>query len=247
MELSTDIIILLKSPTIGEALTPIRVSAIPSAILQLAPGSDVRAEVLGRMVNGRTLMRVAGEVLTMELPESVTPGDTLRMTILAREPRPTFSLSLQQNSATPVSISQTGRWLGQIVQGDAGTMSRPEQLNRLVRLSDGPPIDTTRLAASLREALTTSGLFYESHLADWVAGGRQLSSIMHEPQASLSPQPTGTPPSPLHAGNEQPASAVPGTDPVAPSSQPAPESTSATRQPPTASTPMQVMPTATEA
>ena len=201
MELSTDIIILLKSPTIGEALTPIKVSAIPSAILQLAPGSDVRAEVLGRMVNGRTLMRVAGEMLTMELPESVTPGDTLRMTILAREPRPTFSLSLQQNSATPVSISQTGRWLGQIVQGDTGAMSRPEQLSRLVRLSDGPPIDTARLAASLREALTTSGLFYESHLAEWTAGERHLSSIMHEPQASLSPQPTGTPAPPLLAGN----------------------------------------------
>jgi len=125
MELSTDIIILLKSPAIGEALTPIRISAIPPALLQLAPGSDVRAEVLGRMVNGRTLMRIAGEVLTMELPESLTTADSVRMTFLGREPRPTFSLSLQQNSATPVAISQTGRWLGQIVPVEGCPVASP--------------------------------------------------------------------------------------------------------------------------
>lgn len=193
MELSTDIIILLKSPTIGEAISPIRVSAIPPAILQLAPGSDVRADVLGRMLNGQTLMRVAGELLTMELPESVTPGSSLRMTFLGREPRPTFSLSLQQNSAAPVTISETGRWLGQILQGTADEASRPEQLNRLTRLMDGPPADTTRLAASLREALSTSGLFYESHLAEWAAGERDLSSIMKEPQAALGRQGEGAP------------------------------------------------------
>ncbi len=235
MELSTDIIILLKSPTIGEALTPIRISAIPPALLQLAPGSDVRAEVLGRMVNGRTLMRVAGEVLTMELPESLTTADSVRMTFLGREPRPTFSLSLQQNSATPVAISQTGRWLGQIVQGDGGSSSRPEQLGRPARVSDGPPVDTARLAASLREALSTSGLFYESHLVEWAAGRRQLSSIMQEPQASLSPQPAGTPAAPLPAGNEQPAAIVAGatteTESAAPSSPPAPGSASAPQQP----------------
>ncbi|TWJ26475.1 flagellar hook-length control protein FliK [Geobacter argillaceus] len=250
MELSTDIIILLKSPTIGEAITPVRVSAIPSAILQLAPGTDVRAEVLGRMANGRTLMRVAGEVLTMELPESLATADSVRMTFLGREPRPTFSLSLRQNSATPVAISQTGRWLGQIVQGDTGTMSRPEQLGRSVRLSDGPPVDTARLAASLREALTTSGLFYESHLVEWAAGKRQLSSIMQEPQASLSPQPAETPAPPL-SGNEQPAVTVPGatkgTESAAQPSQPAPGSASATQQPPAAASPLPETPTATEA
>ncbi len=250
MELSTDIIILLKSPTIGEAITPVRVSAIPSAILQLAPGTDVRAEVLGRMANGRTLMRVAGEVLTMELPESLATADSVRMTFLGREPRPTFSLSLRQNSATPVAISQTGRWLGQIVQGDTGTMSRPEQLGRSVRLSDGPPVDTARLAASLREALTTSGLFYESHLVEWAAGKRQLSSIMQEPQASLSPQPAETPAPPL-SGNEQPAVTVPGatkgTESAAQPSQPAPGNASATQQPPSAASPLPETPAATEA
>lgn len=255
MELSTDIIILLKSPAIGEALTPIRISAIPPALLQLAPGSDVRAEVLGRMVNGRTLMRIAGEVLTMELPESLTTADSVRMTFLGREPRPTFSLSLQQNSATPVAISQTGRWLGQIVQGDGGSSSRPEQLGRPARVSDGPPVDTARLAASLREALSTSGLFYESHLVEWAAGRRQLSSIMQEPQASLSPQPAGTPAPPLPAGNEQPAAIVAGatteTEPAVQSSPPAPGSASASQQPsamqqPAAASPPPGLPAATE-
>lgn len=233
MELSTDIIILLKSPTIGEAVTPIRVSAIPPAILQLAPGTDVRAEVLGKMLNGRTLMRVAGEVMAMELPESLATADSVRMTFLGREPRPTFSLSLQQNSATPVAISQTGRWLGQIVQGDAGEASRPEQLGRLTRLTDGPPVDTARLAVSLREALSTSGLFYESHLAEWAAGERDLNSILQEPQASLTRQagtPTGTPP----PGGDRSTAAAPqapdGSRPAAPAP-PAAQGNTAALQP----------------
>ncbi|HEX9078896.1 MAG TPA: hypothetical protein VF795_04870, partial [Desulfuromonadaceae bacterium] len=160
LELSTDIIILLKTPTIGEGVTPIRVSAIPPAILQLAPGTDVRAEVLGQMLNGRTLLKVAGDVVSMELPQAAAPGSSLRMTFLGGDPRPTFSLSLQQNSATPVAISETGRWLGQITQEDAGESSPSLPLGRMTRLMDGPPADTTRLAATLREALGSSGLFY---------------------------------------------------------------------------------------
>lgn len=43
----------------------------------------------------------------------------------------------------------------------------------------------TLIARALQAGLESSGLFYESHLADWVAGQRSLESIRAEPQAAL--------------------------------------------------------------
>jgi hypothetical protein len=52
---------------------------------------------------------------------------------------------------------------------------------------------TALLAAALRAALDSSGLFYESHLAEWVEGRRPLDSLTREPQAGLraAPEPSG--------------------------------------------------------
>jgi hypothetical protein len=62
----------------------------------------------------------------------------------------------------------------------------------------GPPNDTAALAESLKLALTRSGLFYESHQAEWIAGERSLAELMLEPQASL--KPTGDPVHPQAIG-----------------------------------------------
>ncbi|MBN3829648.1 flagellar hook-length control protein FliK, partial [Burkholderia sp. Ac-20384] len=41
------------------------------------------------------------------------------------------------------------------------------------------------LRAALAQAVSESGLFYESHLAQWLAGQRPLTALMREPQARL--------------------------------------------------------------
>jgi hypothetical protein len=51
--------------------------------------------------------------------------------------------------------------------------------------------DPAQLAAQLRQAVAKSGLFYESHLAEWAEGKRSLAELMAEPQAHKAP---GTPP-----------------------------------------------------
>ena len=62
----------------------------------------------------------------------------------------------------------------------------------------GPPHDTAAVAELLKLALTRSGLFYESHQAQWVTGQRPLAELMLEPQASL--EPTGDPVHPQAIG-----------------------------------------------
>lgn len=46
----------------------------------------------------------------------------------------------------------------------------------------GPNTDPADLAPALRQALEHSGLFYESHVAAWAEGRRELASLAFEPQ-----------------------------------------------------------------
>ncbi|RQR30428.1 MULTISPECIES: flagellar hook-length control protein FliK [unclassified Burkholderia] len=53
--------------------------------------------------------------------------------------------------------------------------------------ADAPPVAALR--AALAQAVSESGLFYESHLAQWLAGQRPLAALMREPQARLTTAP----------------------------------------------------------
>ncbi|RQR60434.1 flagellar hook-length control protein FliK, partial [Burkholderia sp. Bp9126] len=57
------------------------------------------------------------------------------------------------------------------------------------------------LRAALAQAVSESGLFYESHLAQWLAGQRPLAALEREPQARLpaTPTPAAANPPPDHA------------------------------------------------
>ncbi|WGY68320.1 flagellar hook-length control protein FliK [Burkholderia cepacia] len=47
------------------------------------------------------------------------------------------------------------------------------------------PLPVAALRAALAQAVSESGLFYESHLAQWLAGQRPFAALMREPQARL--------------------------------------------------------------
>lgn len=94
--------------------------------------------------------------------------------------------------------------LGAGSQTSAGLQAAQPLLPEVPSFADGPAgaaaanatgatrHDTATVARALQSALETSGLFYESHLADWVGGQRSLDAIRTEPQALLhnSPAPS---------------------------------------------------------
>jgi hypothetical protein len=53
-----------------------------------------------------------------------------------------------------------------------------------------------QLAPLLRQALSQSGLFYESHQAQWLAGKIDLAALLREPQGQGTRAPTGNPATP---------------------------------------------------
>ncbi|SAK42238.1 flagellar hook-length control protein FliK [Caballeronia arationis] len=51
-----------------------------------------------------------------------------------------------------------------------------------------PPLPASVLAAALSKTVGESGLFYESHLVEWLAGQRPAASLVGEPQARVDPR-----------------------------------------------------------
>jgi len=160
--------------------------------LQLSPGQQVQAEVLAGLPDNRVLTRIAGELFKIELPLNIKPGETLQLIFVTDKPRITFSLSQTENSATPVRVSDTGKWLSMLARNGI-IQQQPTPLPRNEILLTGPPADTALLSTLLRNVLTMNGVFYEAHLMQWFLGERQLKDLLREPQGKLA-SPAKAPP-----------------------------------------------------
>ncbi len=154
--------------------------------LNLTPGQMVHGEVMANLANSRYLVRIANELLHMELPLNLQPGQAVELTYVTDEPRLLFTLSKSGNSPIPVQISDTGRWLNNLAQ-ETGDTPAAAPLPRPALVMNGPPRDSALLAEGLKNVLTRSGVFYESHLSQWVQGEHPLTGLLQEPQGKLSP------------------------------------------------------------
>lgn len=63
----------------------------------------------------------------------------------------------------------------------------PAPVHSSAPLVSQPPGNPAMLAIALRDAISQSGLFYESHLEQWLNGTRTLEVLKQEPQGSLPP------------------------------------------------------------
>ena len=153
---------------------------------QLDPGEILSARVDAKLPDGSYKVLVQGQALRMSLPSSIAPGDTMEMAFVTREPRLTFELQsvLPQGSVDAPALSSAGRMVAAAML-QAGAAPMPATAAVPGPLLSAAPADGTRLSGQLAQTLSTSGLFYESHQAQWVAGTRDLPQIMQEPQARL--------------------------------------------------------------
>ena len=146
---------------------------------QVQIGQAVNAKVQEALGGGNFRVSIENQPLQMNLPQGTKAGDSLPMVLVSRDPRLTFRLDLPQQTPPPASLSQTGRMISQLLP-DASRPNPPVTQGNPVL--PAAPIDAKVLAQSLKEALSGSGLFYESHLAQWTSGARPLESIRAEPQ-----------------------------------------------------------------
>ena len=164
---------------------------LPEEPLRFSPGQQVQARVLSTLPNGRFLVLVDDRHLDLNLPRNTQPGSNIDLRFVGNQPRPTFILAndaAQLPARGTVSLSDTARFIGALLDKANQLSTRAETpLARSAPVLQGePPADVRQFAVALRSALSQSGLFYESHQAQWVAGERSLGELLKEPQAQLS-------------------------------------------------------------
>lgn len=153
-------------------------------------GQRLQATVQAQVAPNVFQVRVADQLMQMQLPGFIRSGDTISLQVASLQPRLTFTLAASSNPvSTPESLSATARLLSSLSQQPLErSYVRPIQNSPLWTGEQALP-DTTQLAGKLHDALSHSGLFYESHQAQWIAGNRPTTHLLLEPQNMLTRNP----------------------------------------------------------
>ena len=160
------------------------------SVTVLRPGARVDARIVETLPDGRSLVDVEGTLYQARIPASAQtgPGGRLSLTVIDAGVPPTFGLVAQKEASALPSVKVDVGALAAQLRNIAQTAA--SQTGPVASAEPVLPAPTTRgaaLDAPLRTALETSGLFYESHQAQWVAGKRDLSALLAEPQARSLP------------------------------------------------------------
>ena len=182
----TDVI--LKTALI-ESVTPVKPASDSLKSPQdFSQGKRFLATVDTQLSNGNFKVLVGNQALQMRLPENTRSGDKIALVLIAREPQLKFALqnnTLLSTEKNPSNISATGRFLGLLAQ-DSAKNSVPQSLSSATPVLTNPPTNNVETPFLLQKALSQSGLFYESHQAQWVNGKKTLAQLRQEPQGKLS-------------------------------------------------------------
>ncbi|MBS1140985.1 MAG: hypothetical protein H6R13_2438 [Proteobacteria bacterium] len=166
----------------------------------LVPGQRILAEISSLLPNGSYRAVVAQRDVTLALPFSAKPGDTLELEVAESDGKITlaFVANRTDNSAAKAnlesvstSLSPAGKLIGTLMNeiGGEGRKAPPVPLNGSAPILNTMPDTAADIAPILKQALTQSGMFYEAHQARWVAGQLPTEALRQEPQGKLSPLP----------------------------------------------------------
>jgi hypothetical protein len=163
--------------------------ALGDRATQLVKGQEYIAHVLSKVGDTAYNVKVEGKgvvkdiVLKMDLGSATQAGQILLLRYMHDAPAPTFQLlSNPGNEAgSKADISPAAQLIGNILSkaDDSGISSRFEA----TAIVTHSPNNAQIVAHDLKRAVSTSGLFYESHLSDLVQGNQILATIRQEPQS----------------------------------------------------------------
>jgi hypothetical protein len=175
-----------------QPVAPVR--EVSGDLPELQLGQAFAARIVESLPDNLYKALVTGRLLTLQLPEGAKPGDSLELVVVDRTARSVVAqrvnnapaqLPPESRPVPEMLLSPAGRMIGQLLPAE-GQAPRPVVLNSGQPLLAEPPRQGRELVPVLARAITESGLFYEAHQAQWVAGQRTLESLRAEPQARVS-------------------------------------------------------------
>lgn len=195
----------LKSATQAQAQTQPVIAAqrLADVLSDLAPGQRLFAEIQALLPNGTYRAVIAQRDITLALPFSAKPGDSLELEVVESDGKVALAVISKQASgqqgaqsdSVSTTLSSAGKMISNLLSGidDQGKRAAPAPLNGNQPLTESFPGKAADLAPILREALVKSGVFYEAHQARWVAGQLPTSQLLEEPQGQHSQPSAGLP------------------------------------------------------
>lgn len=176
------------APTLQTPQSP--QTALPAGAAQAAPlplptaATPERAPVLPQAPAPND-GRGAGQANGANGANGAGRAGSLAATLLGKSPM-TASADLPSLDANtlPAKISNTGQLLARILDIGHPVSGKPPAIAGAAPLIDPkngvPP--AAELARKLEQNISGSGVFYESHVAEWADGKRPLSELQREPQ-----------------------------------------------------------------
>jgi hypothetical protein len=188
-----DVGIRMRMQADAQLLQPLQPLAdLPTDLPALRTGQTFSARIQEVLPENTYKALVAGKSLTLSLPEGAKAGDTLELVVIDRSPKVVVAqlaaktVGGDSNQPNPfTTLSRAGQLIGSLLPAE-GDVATPVTLNRGQPLLTQPPLAGSQLAPVLADAVKHSGLFYESHQAQWVTGRMPLQQLLLEPQAQHS-------------------------------------------------------------
>ena len=116
------------------------------------------------------------------LGASLEPGTDLQLRVINTGTLSGIHAGKGGNPSTTADLSNLGRFLSHIATSRSDTETATPMATAPVSAS---PDTEIAFGNALQRSITSSGLFYESHLKDWVNNQRAINDIRLEPQARL--------------------------------------------------------------
>jgi Flagellar hook-length control protein FliK len=171
--------------------------ALGDRATQLVKGQEYFAQVLSKAGDTAYNIKIDGKgvlkdvVLEMNLGSAAQAGKTMLLRYLHANPAPTFLLlpTPMNESGSAAEISPTAQLIGQILsKADSEGVSTRFEAASIVTHA---PHNAQIVAHDLKLAVSSSGLFYESHLSDLVQSNQVLTAVKQEPQNQVNTSLTG--------------------------------------------------------
>lgn len=171
---------------------------ISDKLSDLKAGQRVMAEIQALLPNGTYRAMINQRNITLALPFSAKSGDSLELLVTQSQGRTALAVIAHQegksdtqttaNASASATLSRTGQLISNLLGGnkEASGDSKALALNNGQPILNAPMLKGADILPMLRQAISQSGMFYESHQAQWLAGKLPVSSLLEEPQGKLS-------------------------------------------------------------
>jgi len=170
-------------PATQPALTRPGAEAAQAAAAQ---GKPAEAPAAGRPLPataGQSSATQGAQAPGTPLPADAVKPQSLAATLLGKAPlTPSSELPALDHTTPQSTLSSTARVLTSVLTtAQSGQMAQLALIGKTALFGNGLPA-TDELAQKLQDTISKSGLFYESHVTEWVKGERTLPELMREPQ-----------------------------------------------------------------